>query len=189
MLIGLVGKAGSGKDTVADHLVEKHGFIKASFAAPLKRVVGDLFDMTPEQLNDQDKKEVLDRRYGFTPRWLLQHFGTEVCRKLYPNIWVDYLMRSYAKDKEQALSIRRAVVPRWVVSDTRFLNEAKAIREAGGVVWRVVCLNNPKDLGEDSSHASEKEQESISVDLTLTAHFGHLAHLYDQADHAVQELT
>ena len=36
MLIGIVGLIGSGKDTVSDRLVEKHGYQKDSFAKSLK---------------------------------------------------------------------------------------------------------------------------------------------------------
>jgi len=197
-LIGIVGKAGSGKDTVADHLCKEHHFIKMSFAAPLKKVVGDLFDMSHDQLNNQDQKEKEDPRYGFTPRWILQHFGTEVCRRLYPNIWVDYLIRQYEEEKKKLIEtkndpylhhdqcpwVREVKV---VVSDVRFLNEVEAIRKVGGHVWRIVCTNNPKDLEEGSQHASEMEQEKIVVDKTLSAVFGNIDHLCKEASLAVRE--
>lgn len=181
MIIGLVGKAGSGKDTVADHLVKNHGFHKLSFAAPLKRTICDLFDMTEDQVNKQELKEVVDPRYGFTPRWLLQHFGTEVCRKLYPSMWVDYLIRYYRKNWNQVDE------GRVVVTDVRFLNEARAISNISGYIWRITCLNNPKDLGEGSTHASEIEQENILVDQELIAKHGDLPQLYKEADKALEE--
>ena len=185
MLLGLVGKAGSGKDTVADHLCKEHGFVKRSFAAPLKETLANLFAMSHEQLYDQELKEVIDERYGFTPRWLLQHFGTDVCRRLYPHIWVDHLTRTYFAMRDALPDVKV------VVSDTRFLNEATAIRDAGGYVWRVVCKNNPKEqklTGEEQQHASEVEQEKIETDIALVASFGAIPLLLQAATDAYRQL-
>lgn len=204
MLIGLVGKAGSGKDSVADHLVEKRGFSKKWFAGKLKEVVCDLFDLSKEQVFDTRKKEEVDPRYKMSPREILQLFGTDVCRNIYPNIWIDYLMRDYQKTMRRARMARGEgaevgvgteakmsaghpyAPPHMVVADVRFLNEAAAIVQQGGTVWRIVCSDNPKDLGATgAAHASEMEQEKIEVIMTLTARYGNLPHLYAQADAAI----
>jgi hypothetical protein len=50
MIIGICGKAGSGKDTTADFLVKNHGFVKVAFADVLKRIVREDFDFSDEQL-------------------------------------------------------------------------------------------------------------------------------------------
>jgi hypothetical protein len=185
MLIGLIGKAGSGKDTVADYLCDHHRFFQLSFADPLKLVVSELFDMPLEKLNRQELKELEDERYGFSPRWILQHLGTDVLRKLYPGIWVDHLIRRYQKYCDSWMKIpgKRSLSDiRVVVSDARFLNEATAIRGIGGQIWRVVCRNNPKDLKDGANHPSEVEQEQIAADCMLTAEFGDLKSLYRQAE-------
>lgn len=58
-LIGLIGKAGSGKDTVAGFLVEKHGFAaRLAFADKLKVIIADAFDVPLEHFNDRDKKNL-----------------------------------------------------------------------------------------------------------------------------------
>ena len=49
-IIGISGKAGSGKDTVAEYLVEKHGYMKISFADPLKRFAASVFGYNAQQL-------------------------------------------------------------------------------------------------------------------------------------------
>ena len=50
MLIGIVGLIGSGKDTVSDRLVEKHGYIKDSFAKSLKDAVASMFNWDRDML-------------------------------------------------------------------------------------------------------------------------------------------
>ncbi|MBK8773033.1 MAG: hypothetical protein IPM06_21745 [Rhizobiales bacterium] len=57
ILIGLAGKAGSGKDSVADYLVRHYGFIKFSFADALRREVAAAFGVVDGLLRDRDTKE------------------------------------------------------------------------------------------------------------------------------------
>lgn len=67
MIIGLGGAAGSGKDSAAHYLVERHGFEQVAFAEPLKAGCEALFAFNPEQLHGA-LKEVIDRRLGKAPR-------------------------------------------------------------------------------------------------------------------------
>ena len=122
MLIGIVGLIGSGKDTVANRLVEKHGYIRDSFAKSLKDAVSSMFNWDREMLegnttSSRHWREQPDKfwseRLGkpVTPRWVLQHFGTEVMRgKMYDGIWVDSCIGRYKGQNT-------------VISDTRFINE------------------------------------------------------------------
>ena len=50
MIIVLSGEAGAGKDSTANILVDKHGFVLYSLAGPLKRFAEDMFGFTKEQL-------------------------------------------------------------------------------------------------------------------------------------------
>ena len=119
MIVGICGKAGSGKDTTADILVKDHGFVKVAFSDPLKRICRDIFDFSYEQLwGPSEKRNEPDRRYSrlvpkidgtlaelietvqpmknewyLTPRFALQQLGTEWGRNCYPDIWVEYALR------------------------------------------------------------------------------------------------
>jgi adenylate kinase family enzyme len=131
MLIGLVGLIGSGKDTVAEHLVNNYGFKRDSFAKSLKDATANIFGWDRELLEGQTKEsrewreqtdEFWSEKFGkpITPRYILQYFGTEVCRGgMLDSVWVDSLIARYKGTNT-------------IISDTRFINEIKTIRKQGG---------------------------------------------------------
>ena len=86
MIIGLSGKKRVGKDTIADHLVKRHGFIKYSFADPIKDIAKVLFSFSDEQLYGNDK-EKLDERWNIIPRDFYQKFGTDYMHIYFQNIF------------------------------------------------------------------------------------------------------
>lgn len=70
MIIGITGKAGSGKDTVADLLVHEHGFVKVAMADPLKRICMDLFGFSYQQLWGPSKlRDAPDPRFPRFAEW------------------------------------------------------------------------------------------------------------------------
>ena len=142
MLIGIVGLIGSGKGTVSDRLVEKHGYQKDSFAKSLKDAVASMFNWDRNMLEGDTEssrhwREQPDKfwseKFGkpVTPRWVLQYFGTEVMRgQMYDSIWVDSCMGRYKGQNT-------------VIADTRFPNEVKEIRAQGGTIIRVKRGQDP----------------------------------------------
>ena len=139
MIIGICGFIGSGKDTIADYLVNLHHFRRESFANSLKDAVAHVFGWDRTLLEGRTKqarewREVRDpwwsQRLGMevTPRWVLQQWGTEVCRAgFHDDIWIASLENKLRNSKDDV-----------VITDCRFPNEIKAIRAAGGRVIRVV---------------------------------------------------
>jgi len=100
----------------------------------------------------------LNRNLFLTPRYALQQLGTQLGRGLYENIWVDYALR-----KAKSLD---AGPQTWILlTDTRFPNEAKAIRDAGGEVWRI---NRPRGGSENDPHPSEQGIFSPEMDKYVT---------------------
>ena len=138
MIIGICGFIGSGKDTAANYLVGWHGFRRDSFAGALKDAVAHVFGWDRELLEGLTTearvwREQVDpwwaERLGMphlTPRWVLQYWGTEVCRTgFHDDIWIAAL--------ENRLRQRTGHT---VISDVRFPNEVHAIRNAGGrIIW------------------------------------------------------
>jgi hypothetical protein len=139
MIIGFVGFIGSGKDTAADYLVNFHEFRRDSFANTLKDAVAHVFGWDRTMLEGRTKqarewREQIDpwwaERLGMpnlTPRWILQYWGTEVCRRgFHDDIWIASLENKLRNSEDNI-----------VISDVRFPNEIKAIHNAGGKVIRI----------------------------------------------------
>lgn len=137
MIIGICGFIGSGKDTIADYLVNFHEFRRESFANTLKDAVAAVFGWDRTMLEGRTKearewREKVDfwwsNRLGqqITPRWILQYWGTEVCRKgFHDDIWIASLENKLRNSQDNV-----------VISDCRFPNEIESIRRAGGkIVW------------------------------------------------------
>jgi hypothetical protein len=146
MIIGFVGFIGSGKDTAADYLVNFHGFRRDSFANTLKDAVAAVFSWDRVLLEGRTKearewREQVDTWWAerldipkLTPRWILQHWGTEVCRQgFHDDIWIASLENKMRKTTDNI-----------VISDVRFPNEIKAIHNAGGKVIRIKRGEEPE---------------------------------------------
>lgn len=146
MIIGICGFIGSGKDTVADYLVNFHEFRRESFANTLKDAVAAVFGWDRTMLEGRTKearewREQVDPWWAerldmptLTPRWILQYWGTEVCRKnFHDDIWIASLENKLRNSKDNV-----------VISDCRFPNEIQSIRNAGGIVVRVVRGDEPE---------------------------------------------
>ena len=137
-IIGICGFIGSGKDTAADYLVNFHEFRRDSFAATLKDAVAAVFGWDRELLEGRTKharewREQVDSWWAerlkmpeLTPRLALQLWGTEVCRRsFHDDIWIASLEARLRNSRDNI-----------VISDCRFPNEIKAIKQAGGkVIW------------------------------------------------------
>lgn len=188
-VIGLTGKARSGKDTAAeairDRLNEYNDTVAEftevyvvgyeAFAAPLKSMVAMLLDffgkgsiMAPAELYpyiDGDKKEEEIEGIGASPRKLMQTLGTNWGRDLInKDLWLNCLReRVNAYNDLVEHGYKGAVV---VIPDCRFDNEAELIRELGGKVVQIVRDEAPEKVGEEG-HASEAGVSPHLVDLTV----------------------
>ena len=87
-----------------------------------------------------------------TPRLLLQTIGTDIVRTINPDIWVNKLMNDYISyaDTISGTSEIKKLYPNWCITDVRFPNEVKAIKEKEGITIRI---NRETDYV--SNHSSE----------------------------------
>lgn len=143
MIIGLVGFAGSGKDTVGEVLTSKFAFKKFAFADTLKDSVSTLFGWSRHLLEgdtneSREFREKVDPFWSdklgedITPRMILQRMGTEVVRSnIHDDFWI------YALEK------RIQGVKDVVITDVRFPNEIDFIWKSGGFIVRVMRGNDP----------------------------------------------
>jgi len=160
IVIGLSGKKGCGKDTVADHLVAEHGFTQIALADALKESCTAIFG-TPTVAELKADRGLYDQRFivpitgkqkkgddilrwtSLTTREILQQFGTECCRNWMRDIWI---AGAWTR-------IVRSGSDRIVISDVRFRNEVLFLQQLGIVsVWRV---SRPGQRSKDG-HASER---------------------------------
>ena len=204
MIIGVCGFIGSGKDTIADYLVNVHGFRRESFANTLKDAVAAVFGWDRVMLEGRTKearewREQVDpwwsERLGMpdlTPRWILQYWGTEVCRRgFHDDIWIASVENKLRRSKDNI-----------VISDCRFPNEILSIKNANGSIIRVDRGIQPhwydiavqankgvesaaKWLKEEKIHASETAWVGTKFDYVLDNN-STLDSLFKQVEAVVQ---
>lgn len=157
MLIGFLGKKGSGKTTASNFLVNELNFINKTFAEPLKKACQDLFLLEDDQIYG-NKKEEIDKRWGCSPRKILQFIGTDLLRnninKIMPNIgdniFIDIFKVWYEENKEKNI----------VISDVRFKNEIDFIHNNGGIIIKLDRNNDNNDKHE-SEYINNLEYDYI----------------------------
>lgn len=168
-LIGITGKARSGKDTAARHLVMDHDFVRLAFADPLKMAAQEMFGLTAEQTWADELKEIVIERWGKTPRQIFQLLGTECVKPFFgEDFWVKRLDLNYQvlKDSDNV-----------VITDVRFDSEASYLRSMGGVI--VEIRRGVQSVG-IAGHASERGL-SLPADIVIENN-GSIEDLFDALD-------
>jgi hypothetical protein len=160
-LIGLAGRAGTGKDSIAAGLADRHNALRYAFALPLKAGLQAMLGLDPEDLEDRERKEQVIEWLGASPRYLMQTLGTQWGRELVaPDLWVRLARRVI---EEARTSPEFGYSPALVISDVRFPDEAALIRELGGWVVHVRRLDAPPVV----EHVSETALPFVAGDLVL----------------------
>lgn len=185
MLIGVLGRKGSGKDTVSDYVIKKFNFEKMTLAEPLKNACMELFNFSDEQLYG-NLKETIDPQWGVSPRKVLQWLGTDVFRnrigELNPNIgnnfWVNLLRVRYIQRVNKNKNIKI------IVSDVRYQNEIDMIHQFGGCV---IKLTRPS-INNTDAHESEKNIDNLKGDIDIM-NDGTLDELYKRVEEIFSEIN
>ena len=151
-LIGIAGRARSGKDTVANFIVAAIGGYRYSFADPIRAMLAPLgVDMSDPYW--QARKEEPIPALGVSPRRMMQTLGTEWGRQLInPDLW---LIMAHQRLLQNG--------PGMIIPDVRFDNEAAWIRKHGG---RIIHVIRPETKAVEA-HASEDGIEMQDTDARL----------------------
>jgi len=162
-------------------LEEHSGWEIMKFAGKLKDIAEHLTGIPIEKFEDQEfKKTNLGPEWDYqidefntptkmTIRDFLQKLGTDALRDgLHPNVWVNALMADYhpTPDKTMDESFKdefltgsseiHYALPNWIITDVRFENEAKAVKDKGGIIIRVdrpgvkPINDHPSEIGLDA---------------------------------------
>ena len=197
MIIAISGLIGSGKDTVADYLVNLHEFRRESFAGNLKNAMCEIFGWDRNMLEGRSKssrewREQVDEWWAkrldmphLTPRWILQHVGTDVIRgHFHDDMWLASLENKLRKTDDDI-----------VISDVRFKNEVTMLKNLGAVCVEVTRGDRPawyqhategdvKKLETLKVHRSEYDWIGTEFDATLDNN-GSLGDLYQQVEQLI----
>lgn len=169
-VIGVLGSIGAGKGTVSDMIVEKHNFTKDSFAGTLKDVCASMFNWPRELLEgdtteSREWREQVDPFWAqklqlpeFTPRFALQHIGTDVIRKNFcDDMWMFTLENRLLKSGKDV-----------VIADVRFPNEIELVKSLGGRLVEVHRNNKPIWYNIAAKANNGDKQSKIIMEQTFT---------------------
>lgn len=159
-IIGLCGKKGSGKDSAAKFLINKHGFKRIAFADALRQTAATAMNIDVEIFNDPKRKETpIPGWPNFTYRRYLETLGTEYYRANFPGIWANNVKTTLLQNPAQD----------YVITDLRFTDEATMLRDMIRLgsntvsVWEVMNPRTPvpDDWAYGPYHESEYQYKRI----------------------------
>lgn len=160
-IIGITGKAGSGKDTVVEVFLKNHEHpvsqrlafgdgVKHSAAAIFREPLGKFYD----------HKQELSEQWGITYREMLQKLGTEFARDVInKDFWVKWLQSKLADIPDTIQLV--------FITDVRFDNEAEWIKKQGGIVIEVVRDGHSTLTSLEEMHSSEGGISHNLVDYVI----------------------
>lgn len=167
-IIAICGKKRCGKDTLAKHIENTLGYKHVKIATQLKHVMQMLFGFTESQI-EHDLKDVIDVRWGITPRQAMQFFGTEIMQfevqKLLPHIGRTFWIKGLLAQHDMQIPL--------VISDLRFKHEIDELRAFTTGKVMVVKIERPVHQGSvtessiNESHSSELEYNDIAEDIKI----------------------
>jgi hypothetical protein len=151
MIIGLAGKAGSGKDLFAELIKKRLTSVEnLAFAKPIKDAAKILFNFTDDQLYNYIKKEEIDPIWDKSPRQIFQLLGGMLRKDVHENFFIMNI-------KQKIESSNANVI---VITDVRFINELEFIRSIGG---KIIKILRPNAI--TTEHCDDISEQGISNEL------------------------
>ncbi len=175
-LVGICGKAGSGKDTIGDYLIKTYGFKKIALADPIKRLVKDVFALDDHTVYDRVAREKPLKNWpNWTVRKLLQFIGTELFRENIDDaIWVKSLWYKIKNDSKN----------RYAISDLRFPNELNFFKKHAKKDFLCIKVVRPGYTGNVGLKGHASEAYDLKGDIEII-NDGSIKDLYNKVDKLV----
>jgi hypothetical protein len=152
MIIGLLGRARSGKDTVANCINELYSTYEiCRIAQPIKDSLRALYGWSDKHI-EGFLKEVTDPIINKSPRDAMIELGERVKSESGQDFFINMLLRKHKGDI--------------IIPDVRFQNEVDRIREAGGIIIKIErpncsCLPNENGIDQIKTDLSIWNGRSI----------------------------
>lgn len=183
ILIGITGRAGSGKDTAAGYLQHRYGFTPMAFADPLKQAAATLFNLPEHFFHDRELKEQVVEDWGMSPRRMLQILGTDAIRA---NFGADFWIKRWLQEYRSM-----AASDNVVLTDVRFNNEAQVVRDLGGSILHIHRPQPARLEADAAAHMSEmpvhvlpRQDKALVNDGTLDDLFAKIDALFSDTPEA-----
>jgi hypothetical protein len=179
LIIGISGKAGSGKTTMANYIVNKFktnpqvSVQEYALSTPLKRIGSALGFSTYELYGSQESKLKINPFWKISGRDFMQMFGT-MCREVLPDVipTMDSLFiqvaektliackKKYIEEKHES-ALKRGV---FIISDIRYPDEAALVRKYRGVIINTELYDSNTKT---NMYKHESEQQKIKSNYNI----------------------
>jgi ABC-type dipeptide/oligopeptide/nickel transport system ATPase component len=136
MIIGISGKSGCGKDTLANIFMGMYpemNFQQMAFADKVKELAGALLSVETKQFENREYKESWNEELSISVRGILQVIGDGLREKIHPDVWL--------------IALQKRIDPNAnvLISDVRYFNEAQFIKKMGGMVISIDRYATPEE--------------------------------------------
>ena len=177
MKILLIGKAGSGKSTVAQYLHEKYNLNKYSLGDGVKQITIDVLNLCGINVNINDLYDITKKKQY---RHYMQQIGTDICKKYFgKECWCNLLKNKIDQDQSK----------NYVIDDIRFITEYNYWYDNNTISIKLIRNNAylEQSHSTESMHSSETEMDKIKCDYTIDNNGSDLNVLYQKIDEILNE--
>jgi hypothetical protein len=184
LLIGLTGRAGSGKDSTAAYLCQRYGFLQASFAESLRDMAAHLFDAVSVDyahlFEHSLKGQPIAELHGASGRQILQTLG-DWGRALHPDWWITIMARRLGLEGGNCAPVHDRIL----ISDVRLPNEAAWLAARGGLLLRL----HREQASPVRAHITEQHVDELPANIELANNGPTLVGLHALVDSTMAELA
>lgn len=188
VIIGVTGKARSGKSTISEHLCRHYGFTEYALASGLKRAASALFGWSLPYI--EENKDNIDPLFGISPRQVLQSLGTDFTQHFLSEMYPEYgrVTGRFLHMKRFHSFLTMTSKDRIVIPDIRFPHEINYLTLSFNSVI-ILKVSRPRELrGDVSPHRSEHHIDDLSADYFIHNDTNTFSALYAEVDAIMREV-